>query len=140
MTSLNALPKSQIWRSIGFWLALIMGLLQAVYAARAFLDPSAFAIYRGTALAATADAEWVRIYASRTLFVALLVGFLLARRDLASLKWVALLGVVMPLSDALLAYQAGASSTIVGRHVATMIYLVVTFWTLHVWTRRYRAA
>jgi hypothetical protein len=120
MAGVNAVPKAEVWRTIGFWLALIMGLLQAFYAFQAFLDPGAFAVYRGTALAAPADAEWVRIYASRTLFVALVVGLLLVRRDLAALKWIALLGLVMPLSDAILAHQAGATNAIVGRHFATI--------------------
>jgi hypothetical protein len=136
MTTTVASPGPPIWHSVGFWLALVMGLIQAVYAVRAFVDPEGFAVYRGTALAAVADAEWVRIYASRTLFVALTVGFLLVRRDLASLKWVALLGVVMPLSDALLAHQSGASSAVVGRHVATLAYLLLTFGALHSWTNR----
>jgi hypothetical protein len=129
-----------IWRSVGFWLVLVMGLIQAVYSARAFVDPEEFAVYRGTALAAVADAEWVRIYASRTLFVALTIGFLLVRRDLASLKWIALLGIVMPASDALLAFQSGASSAVVGRHVATIVYLLLTYAALQSWTKRNPAA
>lgn len=136
MTTAIASPGPRMWRSVGFWLALTMGLIQAVYAVRAFVDPEAFAVYRGAPLAAVADVEWVRIYASRTLFVALTVGFLLIRRDLASLKWVALLGVVMPISDALLARQSGASSAVVGRHVATLVYLLLTFGVLHRWTNR----
>jgi hypothetical protein len=136
MTDLDAKPISQMLRSVGFWLVLIMGVLQAVYAVQAFVDPSAFAVYRGTPLAADGDAEWVRIYASRTLFVALVVGLLLVRRDFVALKWVALLGVVMPLSDALLAQQAGAAGPVVLRHVATVIYLLVTFVVLAAWTRR----
>jgi hypothetical protein len=138
MTNLNPSSDPQVFRSVGFWLALIMGSLQAVYAVQAFADPSAFAIYRGTPLAAGGDAGWVQIYASRTLFVALIVGLLLLRRDLVVLKWTALLGVVMPLSDALLAHQDGASFVIVSRHVATLIYLLVTFLALAVWTKRNR--
>jgi len=130
--------RQRVWRSVGFWLALVIGLVQAFYAVQAFIDPVAFSGYRGAPVAVAADAEWVRIYASRTLFVAMVVGFLLWRRDLATLKWVALLGVVMPASDAMLAYLAEAPAAIVLRHVATVIYLVVTFWALHAFTRRDR--
>jgi hypothetical protein len=127
-----------IWRSAGVWLALLMGLLQAVYSLLAFTDPGAFAAYRGTPLAAEADAGWVHAYASRTLFVALIVGMLLARRDVTALTWVALLGLVMPASDAAISYTAGASASVVGRHVATMVFLFITSIALRRWARRYR--
>jgi hypothetical protein len=130
--------SQRVWRSVGFWLALVIGLVQAFYAVQAFIDPIAFAEYRGAPVAAAADVEWVRIYASRTLFVAMVIGFLLWRRDLATLKWVALLGTVMPIGDAILAYQAEAPTAAVLRHVATVIYLVVTFWALHAFTSRDR--
>ena len=130
--------QSNPLRAVGFWLALVMGLLQAVYAVQAFVDPSGFATYRGTPLSADGDTDWVRIYASRTLFVALIVGLLLARMDIATLKWVALLGVVMPVGDAYLAHKAGASFAVVSRHVATVIYLLVTFAALLVWCKRNR--
>ena len=68
----------------------------------------------------------------------MVIGFLLWRRDLETLKWVALLGVVMPVSDAILAYQAEAPTAVVLRHVATVIYLIVTFWALHAFTSRDR--
>ena len=136
MTELNAGWKSSPLRSVGFWLAFVMALLQAVYALQAFLDPSGFATYRGTPLLASGDTDWVQIYASRTTFIALVVGSLLARRDMATLKWVALLGVVMPVGDALLAHQAEASLAVISRHVATVIYLLATFLTLWVWCNR----
>ena len=128
--------QSNPLRAVGFWLAVVMGLLQAVYAFQAFVDPTGFATYRGTPLIAGGDTDWVQIYASRTLFVALIVGLLLARKEMATLKWVALLGVVMPVGDALLAHEAGASFAIVGRHVATVIYLLVTFAALWFWCER----
>jgi len=130
--------KSNPLRSVGFWLALVMGLVQAVYAVQAFVDPSGFATYRGTPLSADGDTDWVQIYASRTLFIALIAGLLLARKDIATLKWLALLGVVMPIGDAFLAHNAGASFAIVSRHVATVIYLLVTFAALLVWSKRNR--
>jgi hypothetical protein len=128
--------QSNPLRAAGFWLALVMGLLQAVYAVRAFVDPSGFATYRGTPLMAEGDTDWVQIYASRTLFLALIVGLLLARMDLATLKWVALLGVVMPISDTFLAKEAGASIAVVSRHIATVVYLLVTSVALFAWCKR----
>lgn len=138
MTNQYVTPKNQIWRSVGFWMAVVMGLLQALYAVQAFVDPSAFAIYRGTPLAAGGDAAWVHAYASRTLFVALCVGYLLVRRDLVTLKWIALFGLVMPVSDAVIAQNSGASISIVARHVGTVIYMIITFMALGSWTRQSR--
>ena len=138
MTEIRASTQSNPLRAVGFWLALVMALLQAIYAVQAFIDPSGFATYRGTPLMTDGDTDWVQIYASRTLFVALIVGLLLARMDLATLKWVSLLGVVMPFSDAFLAHQAGASFAVFSRHVATVIYLLVTFVALLVWCKRNR--
>ena len=108
---------------------------QAYFAISAYVDPAAFADSRGTTLATAADADWVRIYASRTLFIALLLGYLLLRGQFTVLKWAAILGTVMPITDAVLAYEAGATSGVVARHVATLIYLVVTAIVLHVLQR-----
>lgn len=131
-----AAPSSRnVWRSTGFWLALLMGLLQALYALLAVADPGAFASYRGTPLAPDGGAGWVYTYASRTLFIAMMVGFLLARRELATLRWFALLGLVMPASDALISYDAGASTLVVARHGATVIFLLTTFIALGRWRR-----
>ena len=138
MTDFTATSSSNPLRSVGFWLAFFMGVLQATYAVQAFVDPSAFASYRGTPLAAAGDSDWVRIYASRTLFIALVIGLLLVRRDLVALKWTALLGVVMPVTDALLANQAGAPLAVILRHIATVLYLVLTFVALAIWTKRNR--
>lgn len=77
------------------------------------------------------DDDWVRIYASRTLFVSLIIGYLLLVRDYALLKWVALMGLVMPVTDGLLAYQSHAAFTVVAKHVATVAYLICTFLVLH---------
>jgi hypothetical protein len=90
----------------------------------------AFSLNRGTELVDVGDSDWVRIYASRTLFVALIVGCLLLARDFVLLKWVALLGLVMPVADALLAYQSHSAFPVVAKHVATVVYLVCTFLVL----------
>lgn len=96
-----------------------MVLLQGSYATYAYFDPVAFSTLRGTELFADADVDWVRICASRTLFVALIVGYLLYLRSYEILKWVSLFGTVMPLADVALAYQAQAPTVVVVKHAAT---------------------
>ena len=84
---------------VGFGLVLAMALLQAYFAVSAYVDPESFAGSRGTTLATSEDADWVRIYASRTLFIALLLGYLLWRSQFTVLKWAAILGTVMPVTE-----------------------------------------
>lgn len=110
----------------GFVLVLLMALLQAFYAFYAFVDPTAFAEIRGTELFSSQDADWVRIYGSRTLFVALIIGVLLYLRNYTLLIFAALIGMVMPAADAWLAFQANAADVVVGKHLATILYLGVT--------------
>ena len=131
-TAQRTLP---VWRASGYWLALIMALLQAAYAVQAFADPGALADFRGMSVDDPASISWVYAYGSRTLFVALVVMVLLVRRDLATLKWVAIVGMVMPLGDALVALRTEAPMAVVLRHGATAIYLLVTFALLTRWTR-----
>lgn len=135
-TASSASTRRHPLHYVGFGLVAAMALLQAYFAISAYIDPAAFAPSRGTTLAAAEDADWVRIYASRTLFIALLLGYLLLRGQFGVLKWAALLGTVMPITDALLAYQAGATAGVVARHVATLIYLLVTFVVLHLALRK----
>ncbi len=113
-------------RKIGFVLVLLMALLQGFYGAFAYLDPVAFANVRGTALVSNEDIDWVQIYASRTLFISLTIGALLYFREFKVLMWAALLGTVMPLTDGYLAYQAEAPLGVVAKHIATVLYLVIT--------------
>ncbi len=107
-------------------LVSLMALLQGIYALYAFIDPAAFAGVRGTALLFSGDADWVRIYASRTVFVALIIGYLLYQRHYRILVWAALFGTVMPITDAYLAYEANAANKVVYKHIATVIYLILT--------------
>jgi hypothetical protein len=125
-------------RSVGFWMAAVMALLQAIYALQAFADPVAFAAYRATPIASLDGVRWVHTYGSRTLFVALVVALLLAREELGTLRWVALVGVIMPISDALIAFQANAPGAVLLRHIGTAIYLLITFVVLTRWLRRAR--
>ncbi len=113
-----------------------MAAIQAFYAFSSMLDPGGFAEMRGTALQIAADADWVVIYGSRTLFIALFIGLLLFLRQYALLKWAALIGMVMPIIDAWLALQAEAETSVVIRHVATAVYLLLTFAVLHHATRK----
>ena len=124
---------------IGFILVLLMALLQGFYAVFAYLDPVSFSIVRGTALVSQADIDWVQIYASRTLFVSLIIGFLLYLKNYKILIWAALFGIVMPITDGLLAYQAGASFNVIAKHVATIVYLIVTSLVLKSLVKRENA-
>jgi hypothetical protein len=112
-----------------------MALVQGFYAAWAFADPTALAAYRGTSVSAE-QVAWVYAYGSRTLFVAAVVAMLLIRKDLASLRWVALLGLVMPVIDAVDAARAGLPCATVARHAGTAVYLLITFAVLHASMRR----
>ena len=118
-------------RKLGSVLVALMALLQLVYACFAYLDPVAFATLRGTELFEGRDSDWVRIYASRTMFVALIIGYLLHKRQFKVLAAASLIGLVMPATDAWLAYQAPAAPAVVARHVATAVFLLVTFFVLH---------
>ena len=128
--------QSFSWRTLGFWLVLAMAILQMYYSFRAFSSPIEFASYRGIELVSVGDRQWVSIYASRTLFVGLLLGVLLLRREVILLRWISLLGVVMPIGDVILAYQSAAPTSIVWRHLATIIYLLATFTVLTYWLKR----
>jgi hypothetical protein len=130
--SLMSGQKGQYLKRIGVALVSLMALLQAVYAIYAYLDPQAFALLRGTELFVPDDADWVKIYASRTMFVALIIGFLLIIREYNILVWASLFGTVMPATDAFLAYQAGAESVVVYKHLATVVYLLITFSVLKI--------
>ena len=56
---------------------------------------------------------------------------LIARRDLPTLKWFALVAVLMPVGDLLLTATAGAPTTTVVRHAAYVVYILVTFGLLN---------
>jgi hypothetical protein len=111
-------------------LILLMVLLQAFYALYAYISPEAFSDLRGTELFVTADTDWVQIYASRTAFVALIVGYLLYSRNFKALAIASLAGTVMPITDAYLAYRAAAEDIVVFKHIATVIYLLIAYYIL----------
>lgn len=115
-----------------------MALLQGVYALQAFLSPDTFAVSRGTPLAGNGDPAWVLTYAYRTLFVALTVVLLLARGAMSTLRWVALLALVMPVGDLVIALGVEAPRTILLRHVGTIAYLAITFAVITRWLQKNR--
>jgi hypothetical protein len=121
--------KSKLEKT-GFILVLLMILLQAFYGTFAYIDPTAFSNARGTELFSQMDADWINIYGSRTIFIALFFGFLLYTRNYSILMWGALFAIVMPITDGILAYQAEAPFKVVFKHIATIAYLVITFFVL----------
>ena len=120
------------YNKVGFLLVLMMTLLQGFYAIFSCLDPAAFAVVRGTELFSPMDSDWVKIYGSRTLFIALLLGYLLYIRNYSVLMWCAIFGTVMPITDGFLAYEAQAPFNVVVKHIATIVFLLVTFFVLRV--------
>ena len=113
-------------------MVLIMALLQVFYAVFAYIDPAAFSNLRGTELFSEMDSDWIKIYGSRTLFITLVLGYLLYSRNYMALMWCALFGTVMPITDGLLAYEAKAPFKVVLKHVATIVYLLITCLVLNV--------
>lgn len=128
----------QVWRSIGYWMAILMGLSQAANAVRAFVDPSGFASYMGLPLVDGSDPDFVYVYGLRTTFIAILVGIFAVMRNVSSLKWMGLAALVMPLGDVILTVQAGADTAIIIRHTVITAYVAATVLFLHTWTRKYK--
>jgi hypothetical protein len=115
---------------VGIALVLLMTVLQGFYGVFAYVDPLAFSNVRGTELFSKMDSDWVHIYGSRTLFIMLTFSFLLYTRHYSIIMWCALFGVVMPVTDGFLAYQAEAPFKVIVKHIATILYLVITFFVL----------
>jgi hypothetical protein len=132
--------KAEFLSKAGFVLVFLMAALQLAYALYAFANPAAFSLTRGTELFAAGDSDWVRIYASRTLFIALIIGYLLYRKQFKILSTASLLGTVMPITDAWLAYQASAGANVLLKHVVTALFLFVTFIILRSVVRRGQSA
>ena len=112
---------------VGFVLVSLIVLLQGFYGTFSFIDPAAFSAVRGTELFSSMDADWVKIYGSRTIFITLIFGYLLYTRNHIILMWGALFAIVMPVTDGLLAYQAQAPFKVVAKHIATIVYLLIIF-------------
>ena len=125
-----SVSKHKALERTGYVLIVLMVLLQGLYAIYAYLDPASFAILRGTDLVVAGDTDWVKIYASRTLFVSLIIGYLLYIKNYKTLMWASLFGAVMPITDAFLAFEANAENKVVYKHLATLIYLLLIFFVL----------
>ncbi len=123
---------NKTYSKVGVVLVLIMALLQGFYAIFSYVDPAAFSVVRGTELFSVKDSDWVQIYGSRTLFITLVLGHLLYVRNYSALMWCALFGTVMPITDGFLAYEARATFSVVFKHIATIVFLLVTFVFLKV--------
>jgi Domain of unknown function (DUF4267) len=123
----SPVAAASVSRSIAIWMAVGIALLQGFYAMWAFVAPQAVASYRGGSLDGDSALLWVHAYGSRTLFIALVVLLLLRRGDLATLKWVTLFGLVMPISDAWSAMHSANPEPGIVRHVLTAAYLLLTF-------------
>ena len=138
MTTAEALSDAVTtpWRSAGYWMAVLIVVLMAVNAVRAFSDPVGFAAYLGLPLTDQKDTGFVNVYGLRAAFLGLFAAVLLIQQDLNALKWFALAAVIMPIGDAYLVSNAGAPTATLIRHVAIAIYLVATFYMLHRWTGR----
>ena len=113
-------------KKAGFVLVILMAVLQGIYALLAYWTLESFATIRGTDLVSQEDIDWIIIYASRTLFIALVVGYLAYKRELKLLFWIAVFGMVMPITDAYLAYQADAAFGVIFKHILTLVYLGLT--------------
>ena len=122
--------KSTKLEKVGFVLVALIVLLQGFYGTFAFIDPELFSVVRGTELFSAMDADWVAIYGSRTIFITLIFGYLLFTRNYVVLMWGALFGVVMPITDGLLGYEAHAPFKVVAKHIATVVYLLIIFFVL----------
>ena len=122
--------KNTTLEKTGIVLVLLMVLLQGFYGIFAYLDSAAFSNVRGTDLVSALDADWVKIYGSRTIFITLMLGYLLYSRNFLILMWCALFGTVMPITDGFLAYEAQAPIKVVIKHGATVVYLLVIFFVL----------
>ena len=125
-----------VYSSSGFWLAGLMALSQLVNGVRALVNPLGFAEYMGLPLIHAEDVGFVQVYGFRALFVGVLVGMFLVRKDLRSLLWVAIAALVMPLGDIWLVTSADAEAAIVARHVLIALVVAATALLLFLRLRR----
>lgn len=129
MTTISP-PRPSLFKTVGFWIAAFMAVLQALNAIRAFAAPVSFADYMGLPLADPADVGFVYVYGLRAAFIAMLVTLFLAVRRFDALVWTAVAALLMPVGDALLAQSAGAPTITVLRHAAIAVYVVIAFFIL----------
>jgi hypothetical protein len=126
----SQMTTNPAWRSPGVWMSVILVVYILFNAARAILNPADFAVYFGLPLATPDNNAFVLVYAIRALFLGLFGAALLLRMDYRGLALYVLVGMVMPLGDALLvAYQGAATGTII-RHLLVAGFLLLTWFLL----------
>lgn len=118
------------WQTAAIAMAAIIAGMQAINAWRSFADPAGFAAYFGVPLADPRDSGLVMAYGLRAAFTAILVAALLALRQWTALLCMAIAALVMPVGDAWLTNSADAPTSIVGRHIAIAVYLVLTAYVV----------
>lgn len=123
-------PVAFPWKHPAIWLTLIIIAMMAFNAWQAWTNPASFAQRFGVEGAADADHQFILVYASRALFLAVIAAILLAWREFAALGLFALAAVIMPVADAFQVSAASAPTTIIARHVAIAAYLLLTSWSL----------
>jgi hypothetical protein len=87
-------------------------------AIQAWTGPFAFADRLGLPITSAEGAGWVRVYALRAAFVALLLGGLILARQWRALFLLAVAALIMPLGDFWLTFNAGAPAATYSRHFA----------------------
>ncbi|MBI1250482.1 MAG: DUF4267 domain-containing protein [Alphaproteobacteria bacterium] len=130
MTAMPAFSNLSISNRIGLGMAGLMALFMALNTVRALIQPEGFAGYLGAPLADPRDIGFVHVYAFRAAFLALLAGALVMRRDIATLRIVALAALVMPLGDAWVSWRLDAPTATVARHLVIAAFLVATWVVL----------
>lgn len=114
------------WTKPSTWLVLLLGLFMLLNTARAFADPTGFAVYMGLPLTDPANGGFVQVYALRAAFLGLFALALLWLGNTRALALFATVAIVMPVGDAILTASHHASPLIVARHAATAIVLAIT--------------
>jgi Domain of unknown function (DUF4267) len=107
-----------LWGRSGVALAVLMAGYMLHNTVQAWSGPVAFADRLGLPVVAAETEAWVRVYALRAAFIALLLGGLVFARQWRALFLFALAALIMPLGDAWLTFNAGAPAATYGRHIA----------------------
>ena len=131
MSSIATAFSSLSWPGrIGLGLAALLSVYMAINTGRALLTPEAFAAYLGAPLVDPRDVGFVFVYAFRAAFFALFVGALVLRGDVATIRLLALIGLVMPLGDAWLTLNHGGGEAFAIRHLIVAGVLLLTWFLL----------
>jgi hypothetical protein len=117
-------------RTIGFWLAVALIAYIIFNAWRALSSPADFAAFFGTPLGDPAETSFVTVYAIRALFLGAFAFVLLVTRHFSALATFVLVGIIMPVGDALLVASAGAPAGVIFRHVVVALVLATAWFFL----------